>query len=314
MIDSFRISRNRPENAGSGGWITPRVAVWEPPQEPRSTVRRRVEPLRWAAVTTTDNTRPGSPDGSLWDPEAIPAATVVVLRDGPDGVEVLMLRRDRDLSFAGGMWVFPGGRIDTADLQQVEPGLAMPDRRDPVGVAAATPIDPAVMEQASRIAAVREAHEEAGLVLDVETLRRWSHWTPPPMTPKRFTTAFFVAPLGRASGEVVIDDGEIREHRWQKPSEVLAGRDAGHIGLTPPTFITLSQLLPHTTVEQVMDSSTEREVEHFATRIEVIDADVIAMYHGDAGYDSGDATAEGARHRLWMGARWRYERDGVGDV
>jgi len=266
-----------------------------------------------AAVTTSEDSRPGSPGGPLWDPEAIPAATVVVLRDRPDGVEgvgpeVLMLRRDRDLSFAGGMWVFPGGRIDTADLDQVQPGLEMPDRRDLDAVAAAVPIDPLVMEQAARIAAVREAQEEAGLVLDEATLRRWSHWTPPPMTPKRFTTAFYVAPLGSGSGEVVIDDSEIREHRWQQPAAVLSGREAGHIGLTPPTFITLSQLLAYSTVEQVMESSIDREVEHFATRIEVIDADVIAMYHGDAGYENGDATAEGPRHRLLMGAAWRYER------
>ena len=55
---------------------------------------------------------PGSPGAPLWDPLAVPAATVIVLRDGPDGPEALMLKRDRDLSFAGGMWVFPGGRID----------------------------------------------------------------------------------------------------------------------------------------------------------------------------------------------------------
>lgn len=251
-------------------------------------------------MTTPLDTRPGSPDGPLWDPDAIPAATVVVVRDGAEGVEVLMLRRDRDLSFAGGMWVFPGGRIDAEDLAEVDP-----DR-----IAAGDP-DPETrrLEYAARIAAVREAAEEAGLALDDDSLVRWSHWTPPPQTPKRFTTAFFVAPLAEGAGEVVIDDGEIREHRWQRPVAVIEGRDAGQIGLTPPTFITLSQLLPHDTVAEVLAAAAAREIEHFATRIEVIDADVIAMYHGDAGYVSGDATAPGARHRLWMGSTWRYERD-----
>jgi 8-oxo-dGTP pyrophosphatase MutT (NUDIX family) len=225
---------------------------------------------------------------------------VIVVRDGDEGVEVLMLRRDRDLSFAGGMWVFPGGRIDAADLGAVDPDTIPAGEPDP---------QTRRLEAAARIAAVREAAEEAGLDLDADSLVRWSHWTPPPQTPKRFSTAFFVAPLADGAAEVVIDDGEIREHRWQRPSAVIEGRDAGHIGLTPPTFITLSQLLPHHTVAEVLAAAAAREIEHFATRIEVVDADVIAMYHGDAGSESGDVMASGGRHRLWMGSTWRYERD-----
>jgi 8-oxo-dGTP pyrophosphatase MutT (NUDIX family) len=251
-------------------------------------------------VTTAPDTRPGSPDGPLWDPEAIPAATVIVLRDGAEGIEVLMLRRDRDLSFAGGMWVFPGGRIDPEDLEAVDLDEVPAGDPDPLQRR---------LELAARIAAVREAQEEAGLALDPDALWRWSHWTPPPETPKRFTTAFFVAPLGAAAGEVVIDDGEIREHRWQQPAAVIEGRDAGLIGLTPPTFISLTQLLPHVDVRSVMAAAESNELEHFATRFEVVDADVIAMYHGDAGYENGDASAEGPRHRLWMSTTWRYERD-----
>ncbi|MEI2699373.1 MAG: NUDIX hydrolase [Microthrixaceae bacterium] len=141
--------------------------------------------------------RPGSPGAPLWDPTAIPAATVVVVRDGrsssdgPGGLEVLVLRRDRDLSFAGGTWVFPGGRIDPADH----------------------PVGGQDLELAARTAAVREANEEAGLVIDPSRLRRWSHWTPPPETPKRFSTAFFVASVSAGNDDVVIDDGEIREAR-----------------------------------------------------------------------------------------------------
>ena len=59
-------------------------------------------------------------------PDPIPAATVVLLRDGDDGVETLMLRRDTNLAFAGGAWVFPGGRIDPDDY----PEGGAPDSRD----------------------------------------------------------------------------------------------------------------------------------------------------------------------------------------
>ena len=96
----------------------------------------------------------------------VAAATVVLLRDGEDGLETLMLRRNSKISF-GGMWVFPGGRVDEADRAGLVAG-------DELG--------------AARIAAVREANEEAGLEVDLEQLVVLSHWTPPPITPKRFLT------------------------------------------------------------------------------------------------------------------------------
>ena len=94
-------------------------------------------------------------------PPAIPAATVVLLRDGADGVETLMLRRNSKLAFAGGAWVFPGGRIDPEDY----PGGEVSDDDDAVLTAA-------------RNAAAREAMEEAGLVVDPDSLAWFAHWTP----------------------------------------------------------------------------------------------------------------------------------------
>jgi 8-oxo-dGTP pyrophosphatase MutT (NUDIX family) len=200
-----------------------------------------------------------------------------------------MLRRDRDLSFAGGTWVFPGGRIDPEDHR---PDHHRPDGDD--------------LERAALRAAVREAAEESGLLLDPATLRRWSHWTPPPESPRRFSTAFFVAAVPDDAGEIVIDDAEIREHQWQRPTEMLRLRDAGEVSLTPPTFITLRQLSEHDSVAAA--TSGTQPVEHFSTRIAVVGDEILALYHGDAGYDTGDAGADGPRHRLTMGSTWTYER------
>mgnify|MGYP003343572357 CR=1 FL=1 len=73
------------------------------PVDPSAGERRRFE--RWAAQ-----------GGRIGEPQpAVPAATVIVLRDTADGLETLMLRRASKLSFAGGLWVFPGGRVDDAD-------------------------------------------------------------------------------------------------------------------------------------------------------------------------------------------------------
>ena len=140
-----------------------------------------------------------------------------------------MLRRDRDLAFAGGAWVFPGGRIDPADHDD--------HRHEQQGHDDAH----AELERAARRAAVREAAEEAGLRLEPSALHRWSHWTPPPEAPRRFSTAFFVTAV-HDDHPVRVDGSEIREHRWQQPGDVLELHADGSVSLSPPTFITLTQL------------------------------------------------------------------------
>jgi 8-oxo-dGTP pyrophosphatase MutT (NUDIX family) len=219
--------------------------------------------------------------------ELIPAATVVLLRDGADGVEVLLLRRDSRLEFAGGMWVFPGGRID-------------PDDRRPGD---ADGVEPA------RRAAVREAREEAGIEVDEASLVWFGHWTPPEISPKRFATWFFVA---GTDGEldVVVDDGEIRGFAWMRPGHALVRRNALEIELSPPTWITLEQLVPYERVADALADRRARPPEHFATRLAGVEGGAVALYHGDAGYDDTDPDRPGGRHRLWMLDRgWRYERD-----
>lgn len=244
-------------------------------------------------MTATQDRRPGSPGAPLWDPTAVPAATVIVLRDGDEGLEVLMLRRDSTLSFAGGMWVFPGGRIDPGDHPGGRPST---DERS--------------LEEAALRAAVREAGEEAGLALDPAGLERWSHWTPPPESPKRYSTAFFVAALPADARDVVVDDREIRDHRWASPATVLELRDAGEVGLSPPTFISLTQLCDHPDTASALARARSRPTpEHFATRIALVGDDPVALYHGDVGYETGEPSGGPPLHRLVMGHRWTYVRE-----
>jgi len=238
---------------------------------------------------------PATPD----EHPLIPAATVVLLRDGLEGVEALMLRRNSTLTFAGGMWVFPGGRIDPDDyVDELAEAAAE-------GVTA-TEREPEAMLGAARRAAVREAKEEAGLDVDERTLVWFSHWTPPGLSPKRFSTWFFAA---RApEGDVTIDGGEIHAHAWMTALGAQRRRDALEIELSPPTWITLSQLAEFTTVDEALAGFAAREPRYFATRLAMVDDGVVALYAGDAGYDTSDANAVGARHRLWMmPTGWRYE-------
>ncbi len=225
------------------------------------------------------------------DDDLIPAATVILARDGSAGLEVLMLRRNSKIAF-GGMWVFPGGRVDDHEL----------DVTDHLGSA--------------RIAAVREAEEETGLLLTGEALETWSYWIPPPQASmrartkgpmRRFSTWFFVA---RApEGEVAIDGGEIHEHQWLTPAEVMDKRQAGEIEIVPPTWITLYQLNQHRTVDEALAWARVNEPEEFRTRPIAKDPMTLAWAGDVAHYGGGEHDDEGPRHRLMMHDNgWVYER------
>src|ERR1700704_5485458 len=97
----------------------------------------------------------------------IPSATVILLREANGHLETLLLRRNSKISFHGGAWVFPGGRIDPEDH---------------------TPGKPDDMLAAARRSAVREAQEEAGLAVTLSDMIWISHWTTPEGRPERYST------------------------------------------------------------------------------------------------------------------------------
>ena len=218
-----------------------------------------------------------------------PAATVVVVRDGAaaDGtpcIETLMLRRNEHGQF-GGMWVFPGGRVDDGDVDPNAPGDDM---------------------AAGRRAAAREAMEEAGIALDPAALVVLSHWRPPSTAPKGFATWFFVA--AGSDADVEIDGHEIHEHAWLAPVEVLRRRDAGEVTLVPPTFVTLTILAQHGSVADLLTALGAGTPERFHTQIGRDGETAMACWHGDEAYDAQPGPV-GARHRLVMSDDgWRYER------
>lgn len=220
-------------------------------------------------------------------PEAIPAATVVLIRDLADapGIEVLMLHRTSKGAF-GGMWVFPGGRVDGEDRHPGDDGD----------------------EPSARRAAVREAMEECALTVDPDGIVLLSRWTPPPVAPRRFATWFFLARV--PTGDVVVDGGEIVDHRWLAPLTVLEQRDRGEVELAPPTWMTLNALVAARDVDDALArAAAVRPVIHYQTRWCTVDDGAVAMWDGDAGYETSDAAVEGPRHRLWMlTSGWRFER------
>jgi 8-oxo-dGTP pyrophosphatase MutT (NUDIX family) len=204
----------------------------------------------------------------------------VLVRDSADGLETLMLRRNAHGSF-GGMWVFPGGRVDAADGED---------------------------EEGARRAAVRETLEEASLVVDPAALVPFAHWTPPPIAPKRFATWFFLA--SAPGGVVAVDGREIHEHLWVTPSEAIRLRDAGETELAPPTFVTLHWLSRSRDVAGALADAASGPVEFFSTKVmKGTSGEPVAVWHGDIAYEGDDLDVAGARHRLAMiDGAWAYER------
>ena len=222
-----------------------------------------------------------------------PAATVILVRDGEAGLETLLLRRNVEVVFHGGSWVFPGGSLDPGDYG----GSVVPDDPRDEG-----------HDLAARHGAAREAREEAGLVIDPESLVPFAHWTTPALRMKRFATWFFLAEGPDA--DVVVDGSEITAHAWMSPQAAVIARDAGEIELPPPTYVSLLRLAESGTVEEALAEAAAAAYLRFEPHIRLVEGGFVSIYAGDVAYDDEDLFDEPSpRHRLWaIDGAWRYER------
>lgn len=175
---------------------------------------------------------------------AMPAATLLLLRDGP--FEVLMVRRSRALEFGADHWVFPGGRVDAADE----------------AAAATSAVVAGLADGASRIAALRELAEEAGLELPPDvaaTLVPLARWMPPQRIQRRFDTLFYLgaAPAGCAPQP---DGEEAVEARFWSPQAAMAAAHRGEMALMPPTYLSLHWLATAGSSTLALAAAAAREV------------------------------------------------------
>lgn len=204
-----------------------------------------------------------------------PAATVMVIRETPSGSpEVLLMRRNTDLDFASGFWVFPGGKIEAEEIKSE------------------------VDEEAARVAAIREAREEAGLTLDDHEFTFFCHWTTPAPSIKRFGTWFFMTHLPFDQSDVIIDDYEIKDYKWLTPKAAIQYLGDNKIKLLPPTFLIINRIQQCQNFPDIKAELLRSAPLIVRPRVGVMDGLFNSMYPGDAGYDSHDVTAPGPRHRL----------------
>lgn len=203
------------------------------------------------------------PEGEV--PPATPAATLVIFRNCPEGgpPQLLMVQRSKEMRFAGGAAVFPGGRVDPADYELAEAhGASDDDHRE---------------ELAARIASIRETLEETGLAvglhqrpsleealaarahllevgtlapvleamnwtLDLDGLIPFARWRPKHKEIRVFDTRFYLANLGTGAVDLLVDATENTHLFWASAQEALDLADEGQIKVIFPTRRNLERL------------------------------------------------------------------------
>jgi len=182
---------------------------------------------------------------------ARPASTVIVLRDAPssDPFEILMVRRNDKVAFMAGSYVFPGGRVDEGD-------------RPPAGARLPSAVFRDLSDEdeaAYRMAAVRELQEEANVYLTVDDLTPFAHWVTPEIETRRFDTRFFLARMP-AGQDARHDDSETTALDWLSPREAIARFERRELLLPPPTWTSIRQLAPRTSIEDVLRWVSQRPI------------------------------------------------------
>src|SRR5258706_7463811 len=180
-----------------------------------------------------------------------PAATVMLLRDTAEGIEVFMLRRTTSAAFASGMYVFPGGKVDEADgecdngyviaairecfeeagalLARDETGTLIADGHPALALAHRHAVHDGTVD----LRTLCDQHHLRPAVDDLVWVSRWV--TPVGEGSRRFDTRFFiaVAPLGQTS---VHDDTETIASTWIRPADALTQQANGELIMMPPTI------------------------------------------------------------------------------
>jgi 8-oxo-dGTP pyrophosphatase MutT (NUDIX family) len=186
--------------------------------------------------------------------EARQAASLILLRDSPEGAEVLLVQRNPEQRFMGGAWVFPGGAVHAA-------------------------------EDADHAAtAVRELEEEAGIALPGETeLVPFSRWITPEEVDVRFDTWFFAAEAP-AGVEARADGAECVDARWLTPAGALLEHAQDELSLVFPTIKHLELLAETGSVDETLAAARGRTVEPVMPKVEMRDGAPHVLLPGDAGY------------------------------
>jgi 8-oxo-dGTP pyrophosphatase MutT (NUDIX family) len=186
--------------------------------------------------------------------EARQAASLILLRDSAGGPQVLLVKRNPEQRFMGGVWVFPGGAVHSDDGNHAR-------------------------------AAARELVEEAGIALPEDAeLVPYSRWITPAEVKVRFDTWFFAA-RAPDGARATPDGAECVDARWLRPRDALAARERDELLLVFPTIKHLERLAAFGSVADVLDDARGRTVEPVQPRVVVRAGTAQVLLPGQPGYD-----------------------------
>ncbi|MGK2878751.1 MAG: NUDIX hydrolase [Solirubrobacterales bacterium] len=192
--------------------------------------------------------------------EPRPASSVLVLRDGDDGIEILFVQRSMSLKFMGGAWVFPGGTL-LADDGDIEDDFAW------------------------KTAGARETFEEARISLsDPAELVPFSRWITPEMAPMRFDTRFYLA-LAPEGAEPAPDRREVDRAEWWTPAKALHLFVKDEADLHFPTIKQVEKIALFEEAAHALDAYTGVPVETILPRVAASDEGFEILLPGDPGYE-----------------------------
>ena len=243
--------------------------------------------------------------------DAIPAATLIVVRDRPTGPpELLMVERAGGMAFAAGAWVFPGGRIDEADKRVAEnagldPGAIAAIRETieetalPVGVVPTPEAHVARSLQDDLIAdrPLADLLGSHGLELDSASLTPFARWVPKFHAVRRFDTLFFVARCPAGEWEPRVIEGECAGAAWLTAAELLERDGRGEARLIFPTRRNLERLAQHASFDEILADAIAHPIEPVTPWVEERDGERFITIPGHLGYPVTQERLEG----LWRG-------------
>ncbi len=225
-------------------------------------------------------------------PKVAPAATIIIFRKGvaADAPEILMVQRAREMRFAGGAAVFPGGRIDPSDralAQKLAPDAdpevtsakigGIRETLEETGLVIATR-SPVTAKEAVEARAMLLEHEDMapvldrfGWELDLDSLIFFAHWCPP--RDNAFDTRFFVTDLGTGAVDIEVDATENTHLFWTTAQNALDMHESGEISVIFPTMRNLERLARFHSFEDACRSAATFPPRRMSAQREIIDGE-----------------------------------------
>ena len=241
--------------------------------------------------------------------DAIPAATLILVRARPDGPpELLMVERAEGMAFAAGALVFPGGRIDEADRAlatslDVDPHAVAAIRETveetavPVGLDPVPDPDAAARLQMQLIADTPLADALGDLRIDADALTPFARWVPKFHAVRRFDTLFFVAEAPPGEWQPRVIEGECAGAYWLSAAEVLERDRNGQARLIFPTRRTLERLAQHSSFAEIRADALAHPIEPVTPWVEERNGERFITIPSHLGFPVTEERLDG----LWRG-------------